>query len=312
MKISVLGCGRWGSFLAWYLDSIRHQIVLWGRAHSQNYQKVQQDSAFDNITLTQDLHEALSHADVLVVSISAQALRSFMRQLSAFDLRDKVFVLCMKGLEDDTGLRLSEIVAAYAPDASVAVWVGPGHVQDYRRGVPNCMLIDSEEHDVKKFLVDAFSGGLIRFYYGNDLLGSEVGAASKNVIGIAAGMLDGYGYTSLKGALMARGAREISVLIKQMGGNELSAYGLCHIGDYEATLFSPYSHNRQFGELYIKGQKLDKLAEGVTTTKALMVLSDRYGVELPITKAIYSIVYENQKPKEVLSKLFLRKQKHEF
>ena len=112
-----------------------------------------------------------------------------------------------------------------------------------------------------------FSSDLIRLYKGHDLVGTELGAAAKNVIGIAAGMLDGRGLSSMKGALMARGAREVARLIHAMGGSELSAYGLCHLGDYEATLFSVHSHNRRFGESFIRGQAFHELAEGVPTAK---------------------------------------------
>ncbi len=161
-------------------------------------------------------------------------------------------------------------------------------------------------------LVKAFNSELIRFYIGTDLIGSEIGAAAKNVIGIAAGMLDGEGCTSIKGALMARGTREIARLIKAAGGNEISAYGLCHLGDYEATLFSQWSHNRRYGEDFVKGVKFDKLAEGVMTSKALLKLADKLGVELPITQAVYRILFENSDPKAELSSLFIRSIKEEF
>ena len=131
-------------------------------------------------------------------------------------------------------------------------------------------------------------------------------------MGIAAGMLDGGGYTTLKGPLMARGAREIARLIKAMGGNELSAYGLCHLGDYETTLFSNFSNNRKFGEQFVKGEKFTKLAEGAATTKSLKLLGERYNVDLPITNAVYSILYENKNPMEVFLKLFSRSARKEF
>ena len=167
-----------------------------------------------------------------------------MDELRPLNLRNRAFVLCMKGIGIGTGKRLSEIVRENAdPSNGVAVWLGPGHVQEFYAGIPNCMVIDSDDEALKARLVDAFSGDLIRFYYGQDLLGNEIGAASKNVIGIAAGFLDGMGLSTLKGALMSRGTREIARLIEAMGGNPLSAYGLCHLGDYEATVFSPYSHN---------------------------------------------------------------------
>lgn len=145
-----------------------------------------------------------------------------------------------------------------------------------------------------------------------DLIGTEVGAAAKNVIGIAAGMLDGAGYTSLKGALMARGAREVARLIRAMGGNELSAYGLCHLGDYQATLFSPHSHNRQFGENFIKGEPFDLLAEGASTVQALVRLGQEYKVDLPICQTVNDLLYNGLAADEVLPRLFSRSVKGEF
>ncbi|HKL99769.1 MAG TPA: NAD(P)H-dependent glycerol-3-phosphate dehydrogenase, partial [Mobilitalea sp.] len=153
---------------------------------------------------------------------------------------------------------------------------------------------------------------LIRFYYGEDLLGNEIGAAAKNVIGIAAGMLDGLKLTSLKGALMSRGTREIARLIKAMGGNELSAYGLCHLGDYEATVFSEFSHNRRYGEMLVKGEEYTELAEGYYTVAALLGLSKRFQVDLPICNAIYEVLYNKQDAVTALEQLFLRSLKKEF
>lgn len=132
------------------------------------------------------------------------------------------------------------------------------------------------------------------------------------MIGIAAGMLDGLDMSSLKGALMSRGTREIARLIKAMGGNELSAYGLCHLGDYEATVFSQFSHNRRFGESFVKGEDYTELAEGFYTVKAIMNLSEKYDVELPICQAVYSILYCGKEIKEVTSSLFTRSLKQEF
>ena len=125
-------------------------------------------------------------------------------------------------------------------------------------------------------------------------------------------MLDGFGYESLKGPLMARGAREVARLISAMGGNELSAYGLCHLGDYEATLFSKFSNNRAFGERFVRGEPFDKLAEGVYTVKAMVTLGEALDVELPISHALLHIVHEGADPKQELTTLFLRSVKPEF
>ena len=276
MKVTVIGCGRWGSLITWYLDYIKMDVTLYGRAESKNMQR-------------------------------------FLAERKNDYLQNKIFVLCTKGIEIATGRRLTQVVNDSVDFSNeVAVWIGPGHVQELYNGVPNCMVIDSNNENVKKKLVDTFNSDLIRIYYGQDLIGNEVGAAAKNVIGIAAGMLDGLGVSSLKGALMSRGTREVSRLIKAMGGNELSAYGLCHLGDYEATVFSQFSHNRRFGELFIKGEQYDKLAEGYYTVRAMMNLAKNYGVELPISRAVYEMLYQNKDPKETLNGLFARSIKNEF
>ena len=249
-----------------------------------------------------------------MISISSQYLRSYFTDIAKNNLDGKTIVLCMKGVEASTGKRLSEIVGEFVDEEKtpIAVWVGPGHPQDYVKGIPNCMVIDSNNREVKKKLVNAFTSELIRFYIGNDLIGSEIGAAAKNVIGIAAGILDGLGYTSLKGGLMARGTQEVARLIEALGGNKMSAFGLCHLGDYEATLFSPWSHNRMYGEDFAKGKKFQKLAEGVMTSKALYGLGQQYGVDLPIVSAVYRALFENSDIMDEIQQLFLRSVKDEF
>ncbi|MBR4013747.1 MAG: NAD(P)H-dependent glycerol-3-phosphate dehydrogenase [Clostridia bacterium] len=318
MKICVVGCGRWGSLITWYLDRQGHDVTLYGRESSEHMKRFLSERKNDLLELPESVKlttklDMLKDAEVIVISIASQGLRGFMSEIAALGLKNKIFVLCMKGIEIGTGKRLSQI-AAENTDASnsVAVWIGPGHVQEFYAGIPNCMVIDSDNDEVKRLLVESFSGDLIRFYYGADLIGNEIGAAAKNVIGIAAGVLDGLELSTLKGALMSRGTREIARLIKAMGGNELSAYGLCHLGDYEATVFSKYSHNRQFGEAIVKGEKYDLLAEGYYTTKALVELADKYSVELPICKAVYNFLWDGADAAEEINGLFKRSLKQEF
>lgn len=319
MKISVLGCGRWGSFIGWYLSEHGHNVIQWGNEGHKSYEQLKTNrkneyvEISERINLTADLRLAVESSDILAISISSQALGSFIDKVKQFSIKDKIFLLCMKGIEVDSGKRLSEILTGKGIDKNnIAVWVGPGHIQTFVQGCPNCMVIDSENPELVKHLADGLRSELIRFYYGEDLIGSEIGAAAKNVIGIAAGMLDGGGYTTLKGPLMARGAREVARLIKAMGGNELSAYGLCHLGDYETTLFSNYSNNRRFGEAFIKGEKFEKLAEGVSTAKAMKLLGEKYKVDLPITNAVYDILYNGKNPKDTFLELFSRSSRPEF
>lgn len=319
MKISVVGCGRWGSFIAWYLNKIQHNVNLYGRENSNDFKNLVNTRknaylSFDEkINITSNIDFTIKNSNIIIISVGAQNLRGFMESIKEFDLSGKTIVLCMKGIEVSTGKRLTEVVKEFVDSSvNVAIWVGPGHVQDFAAGIPNCMVIDSDNSKIIEFLVKQFSSDLIRFYFGIDLIGNEIGSAAKNVIGIAAGMLDGVNYTSLKGALMARGTREIARLIKAMGGNEMSAYSLCHLGDYQATLFSEYSHNRKFGELFIKGKSYDKLSEGVPTASALIKLADKYNVDLPICNSVNLIINHKADPKKCLSELFLRSTKKEF
>ncbi len=319
MKITVLGCGRWGSFITWYLSKQGHSVLEWGREDGSSYSVLKKTGKNEyvtlnkNVILTSNLKEAVEFSNVLIVSVLSNSLRELLTSVSKYGVKDKTVVLCMKGLEVSSGKRLSEVAVECGFDKNnVAVWLGPGHIQEFVLGKPNCMVIDSYNKDLTEFLANSFRSELIRFYYGNDIIGNEIGAASKNVMGIASGMLDGGGYSSLKGPLMARGAREIGRLIKVMGGNELSAYGLCHLGDYETTLFSKHSHNRYYGEAFIKGEKFLKSAEGVDTTKALKLLGQIYGEELPIVNAVYNILFENKKPIETFNTLFSRSSRTEF
>ena len=224
MNIFVIGCGRWGSLITWYLDRIGHHVTLYGRKSSPKMQAFLATRQNDLLTLpssvalTTELND-IESAETVIISVGSQSLRSLLHEPPLQALRNKTVVLCMKGLEMDTGKRLSQIAAeCLDPSNAVAVWLGPGHVQEFYRGIPNCMVIDSEREDVKRRLVQSFSSDLIRFYYGGDMIGNEVGAAAKNVVGIAAGFLDGVEMSSLKGALMSRGTREVARLIKAMGG----------------------------------------------------------------------------------------------
>lgn len=317
-NITVIGCGRWGSFIAYYLDSIGKTVTLYGKNDAPDFIRFKETRSNgrltlkDSVVLEDNLDNALKN-DYIVISINSQGLRGLMEELKEKNIKNKTFILCMKGMEISTGKRLTEVVNEFFSDTcKVAVWIGPGHVEEFTRGVSNCMVIDSEDYLVKEKLVNEFSSSLIRFYYGSDLIGNEIGAASKNVIGIAAGMLDGLGLSSLKGALMSRGTREVARFIKVMGGNELSAYGLCHLGDYEATVFSEHSHNRMFGEKFIKKEEYTSLAEGYYTVEAMVKIANEKGVELPICNTVYNILYNKKDPKESLDKLFMRSIKKEF
>ena len=313
IRVAVIGCGRWGSFLAWYAAGLGHTVTLYGRTGSFGYERLCMSRKNEyvelpsSVTLTDDIKKAVNGADVVLVSVPSQSFRDVIGDLkSRCKLDGKYIVTCMKGIEIQTGKRLSEIALEAFDDWQIAVWAGPGHVQEFTVGNPNCMIIDSYEPDTTVRIVEYFKSPLIRFYYGNDIIGTEIGAAAKNVMGIVAGVLDGMKLSALKGALMARGSREVSRLIESLGGNPLSAYGLCHLGAYETTLFSEHSHNRQWGENYVLGKPFKSLAEGVHTARAISLLADSLDVDMPITTAVNTMIIDKVPPRTAMEQLFER------
>ena len=159
MNFSVLGCGRWGSFIAWYLDHYHNNVTMWGREQDPFIHRFMETRANEYVTLpesinlTTDLEAALDFSEYIIISISAQAVRSFLGNLSKVKgFKDKKYILCMKGVEDGTGKRLSEILIEFGIDKNnIAVWVGPGHIQAFTKGIPSCMVIDSYNKDLSLF-----------------------------------------------------------------------------------------------------------------------------------------------------------------
>ncbi len=318
-NISVIGCGRWGSFLSYYTAKYcAKNVLLYGRENSEIYTNLKKNRKNEyltlpnNIQLTSKLEEALLN-DLVFISIGCQNLRSLARELNNYNINGKIFILAMKGLEINTCKRLSEIMfEEIKQDIKICVLLGPGHVQDYIKNIPSCAVVDSKDENLKKEIANFLNSNLMRVYYGNDIIGNEIGAALKNVIGIVAGILDGLNWYGLKGALMTRAPLEVGRIIENFGGNKKSVYGLAHLGDYEATLFSKNSHNRQFGENLIKGTNFDKLAEGYYTLKAIHKFIKEENIYAPICENLYKFVYEKADFNEIFDKLFNREPKKEF
>ena len=321
-KVTILGCGRWASFHAWYqVEQLHNQVLMWGRAGDPVFEQIAKTgkNAYiempKSINYTADLRQALAFAETIMIVITAQAMREFAVKIKEHHPKNKVFILCMKGIDQNTGECLSQIMRKNI-DASnkICVWVGPGHVQELTSGQPNMMIIAGDDAATVQKMVKRLQSPLITLLYSNDLVGVEISAAAKNVMGIAAGFLDGLGMSSLKGVLMARGCYEVSRLIEKMGGKRMTAFGMSHLGDFEATLFSKNSHNRRYGEEFIKGALSDNIgtAEGVATTQAMYDLAQKLGVFMPIVTTVYSVLYQNADRKSVVDGLLKLQSRQEF
>ena len=319
-EISVIGSGRWGTFLAWYVANYCNvdKVKIYSKPDAPDFIELKETrknaylSLSDNMYLHDNISEVLD-SDFIIISIGCQHLRSLAKELNSYNVAGKTFLLAMKGLEEPNAAVLSSVMREeISAPIHIATLGGPGHVQDYMKKVPSCAVIDSDEAETKDRVIKIMQSDLIRFYYGSDFIGNQVGAALKNVIGIAAGILDGLEWYGLKGALMARAPVEVGRFIKHFGGNPMTAYGLSHLGDYEATLFSKHSHNRAFGEYFAKGENFGKLAEGYFTLKAVKNIADKENINMPICQALYKAVYEGADIKETIRSIFERDLKHEF
>lgn len=319
-QISVIGCGRWGTFLGWYVANYCdvETVLLYDRVGAWSFEQLRKErkndylTLSDNMILTPSIEEVLQN-DFIIISISCQNLRNLAKQINEFNVEGKTFLLAMKGLEEPSAEILVDVfLSEIKQKVHVATLGGPGHVEDYMRKVPSAAVIDSYEPETQDRVIKFMQSSLIRFYYGTDIIGNQTGAALKNVIGLAAGILDGLGWYGLKGALMARAPIEVGRLIKFKGGNPSSVYGLAHLGDYEATLFSRNSHNRMFGEKFAKGESYDKLAEGVDTLRAVKAIADKEHIDMPICQALYKVIFEQADIKATIRELFERSLKKEF
>ncbi len=318
-KISLIGCGRWGTFLGWYASKYcGFDIDMYDIPTSPNFIELRDSrknsylSLENNMQLFDNLPAVLKN-DFVIISIGCQYFRGLCRELAQYNLAGKTFLLAMKGLEEPSAKYMHQIMREEVKqNIHIAVLAGPGHVQDYTKGVPSCVVVDSDEDETKERVIKMLSSELIRFYYGADLIGNQIGAALKNVIGLAAGILDGLEWYGLKGALMARAPIEVGRFIQHFGGNPRTAYGLAHLGDYEATLFSKYSHNRTFGEKFARGEDFGKLAEGVPTLKAVKLIADKENIDMPICQALYKVIYDKADIKSTIRGMFTRDVKQEF
>ncbi|PIT90368.1 MAG: glycerol-3-phosphate dehydrogenase [Candidatus Komeilibacteria bacterium CG10_big_fil_rev_8_21_14_0_10_41_13] len=308
MKVSVLGAGRWGSTIAWLQNQQKRQVILWNQEDEflKEWQVKRKNSFLSlpkKVEITADFNLALS-SEVIFISIRAQEFRNLCQNLKDLEVKNKLFMLAMKGLEMKTGKRLSEIFYEYLDKSNnVGMLAGPGHPQELTKNVPTLMTCAVAKKKDLARAVKYCQTDLMRVEQTDDLLGVEISSALKNVMGIVGGLFFGLGLDSLKGYLIVKGPEETARLIKAMKGKPLTAYGPAHLGDYAATVFSPYSRNHQVGEDFARTGKLGD-AEGVPTITAVQKLIKKYKVKMPICEGIYQVFYKGLRPEKFVKRLF--------
>ncbi|MCX7821782.1 MAG: NAD(P)-dependent glycerol-3-phosphate dehydrogenase [Brevinematales bacterium] len=327
MKVSVIGAGGWGTALA-IQASLKNEVSLWVYSKEEldlilkeriNTIYLPDVKIPGNIVITNDV-EKVSKCDIMLFVVPSKYFRNVVKTFSNYIKKDQILVSATKGLEFLTKKRMSEILLEETNSKNIAVISGPSHAEEVARNVPTSIVAASKNEKIAKTVQDTFSTESLRLYRHNDMVGVELAGAFKNVIAIAAGMLRGFGLgDNTMAALITRGLAEIRRLGIKMGGKLETFAGLAGIGDLIVTCMSKYSRNGRVGEMLARGQRIEEIlasmkmvAEGVETAKSIPELEARYGIELPISNAVYEVIYQNMPPEVCLRNLMKRPLKHEY
>ncbi|TCK06409.1 NAD(P)H-dependent glycerol-3-phosphate dehydrogenase [Phorcysia thermohydrogeniphila] len=324
MKLSILGSGSWGSALAVHFGRNGFSVIQWCREPeiSEEINKKRENSVFlegvtypESVRATNSPQEAIGEADVVLSVIPTQFTADFWKKHEEL-LRGKPLICASKGIDVKSLKTLSQIYfQIFGACENYFVLSGPTFAKEIASGLPAAAVIAGIEEEKTLQLVKALNTKTFRFYASGDVLGVELGGALKNVIAIATGIADGMGLgNNARAALITRGLHEIRRLGKAMGAKEETFYGLSGVGDLVLTCTGNLSRNRQFGLSIGRGEgKVDEkyVVEGVYTVKAVHQLSRKLKVEMPISEAVYKVIYEGRKPVEVMEELLSRPVKEE-
>lgn len=329
-KIAVLGAGSWGTALAAHLATKGQEVRLWSRSpeFAQLLVQMRENKKYlpgvllpDTIEFVSDLSLALKDVKVIVLSVPSQSVRELIRLLVPFWREECYLVNTAKGLEENTCLRLSQVVNEEFPEGlrRFAILSGPSHAEEVGRAMPTAVVVAAYYKDVAEYIQDIFMSPSFRVYTNSDLIGVELGGALKNVIALAVGIAEGLGFgDNTKAALITRGLTEIARLGVALGANPLTFQGLTGIGDLVVTATSKHSRNRRAGILLGQGLELDEaldkvgmVVEGVNTTRAARMIALKAGIEMPITEQTYRVLFENLSPYTAVENLMSRTKRYE-
>ena len=332
-RVTIIGDGAMATVCAMLLDSRGEQVTIWGAFPEQVADMIQtrENRRFlpgcriaESVRLTADDDKAFAGADFVVSAVPTQHIRSVWGRLAAHAPSPTPIASVAKGIENETLLRPTQIIAdvlsqAGGADRPLAAISGPSVADELARCLPATVCAASEDAAFAKLLQGAFTCQWFRVYTHDDILGVELAGATKNVIALAAGILDGLqAGNNAKSALLSRGLAEITRLGVAMGAKDTTFFGIAGVGDLATTCFSPTGRNRSCGEQLGRGRKLDdvlsgthSVVEGVPTTRAVVALADKHGVEMPITRAVHQVLFEQLDPIDAISQLMTRQPKAE-
>lgn len=331
MKITIAGAGSWGTALAMVLKGNNHDVSCWTieqdviddvKSNRKNSKYLPDVELPESIDFTMDLEKALHNTELIVNAVPSQVTRKVVPQVvEILKGSQPVWVTVSKGIENNTFLRISEVISEVGniPINKVAALSGPSHAEEVSRKIPTAIVAASSDIETAHFVQKVFKADFFRVYSTDDIIGVELGGALKNIIALAAGICDGAGFgDNTKAALMTRGLVEINRLGVKMGALSKTFAGLSGMGDLIVTCMSRHSRNRYVGEQIGKGRSLQEVldemvmvAEGVKTTLSAYELARKEKVEMPITEQIFLTLFENKPPEKAMYDLMTRASKIE-
>jgi len=327
--LTILGAGSWGTALSVHLAQADRSITLWARnaeaaarmtADRHNPTYLPAIEIPRSVTIVTDLEAAVAAAPMVALAVPSQSMRDLAQNVRPYLSGDETIVSLAKGIENDTLMTMSQVLAdVLAVPDRIGVLYGPSHAEEVAESRPTTVVAAAPSADLAHRIQEAFLTDRLRVYVNTDVIGVEIGGSAKNVLAIAAGISDGVGYgDNAKAALVTRGIAEIRRLGLAMGAQAQTFAGLTGIGDLVVTCMSRHSRNRHLGEEIGRGKTLDQVlaemdmvAEGVRTTQSIHDLAQKHDVEMPITEAVYAVLFEGQRPHEMMETLMTRRAKHE-
>ena len=327
LKLAVIGDGGWGTALATVLASNDLPVALWSHdcAYAEEVALSRCNRKFlAGVALSETIDvtaraDAAADAAMIVVAVPTIYLRSVLDGFKGKVPPGAIITSVVKGVEQKTYLRPSEIIAEFFPDNPRAVLSGPSHAEEVAKGLPTTVVCASEDGEVARRVQETFSTSRFRTYTSGDVVGVELGGALKNVIGLAAGICEGLGFgDNSRAALLTRGLAEMTRLGVALGADAATFRGLSGMGDLITTCVSPFGRNRSVGLQIAQGKTLDEItaktemvAEGVHTTRAVVDLAEKLNIEMPITREVFHVLFEKKNPRQAVADLMSRDPREE-
>jgi len=332
MRTTVLGAGSWGTALASLLATKGYPVTAWDKdggvledisRHHRNERYLPGVALSANLHATPDIVKSLEGAELVVLAVPSHALRPVAIEMKRHVHAGTPIVCVAKGIEQESLMTMSEVLEDVLPvplHPYIAVLSGPSFAKEVAKGLPTAVTVAARWERVARQVQDAFHGKTFRPYTSGDVVGCEIGGCVKNVVAIAAGISDGFGFgANSLAALITRGLAEISRLAVKKGANPLTLSGLAGLGDLVLTCSSDLSRNRTVGRGLAAGKSLEQIqaeigqvAEGVRNARSTRDLAARLGVEMPITEMVYQVINEKLDPREAVTRLMMRETKAEI